>query len=151
MVATWWVLTGSASPTLTAEEPVAAAPKAPSKTQQKTFYPQPILTKPKPDILISEGDAAPLQTDRQLHQPSPTDSGFSIQMGAFKQKEGAQRRLKELERQGYEARIISHEQEGSSIFRVIAGDFRTREEAIQAAKDLKGAGVEAFVRTTEAE
>jgi len=150
MLATWWVLTGPASPSLTAVEPKYGAGSLP-EVQAQAFSPQPTDSREQPEILVEKGNAAAIAPhtspeSSRLQESEAAESGFTVQIGAFQREEGATRQLAKLEEQGYEARLVSHEEGGAVIFRLVAGDFHTREEAAAAAKDLRNRGMDAFVR-----
>lgn len=154
MVATWWVLTGSASPTLTAEEPgrIIGSSHVPEReTQKGASSLQAIPTSQQPEVYVEEGETSFRLLDTPQSLPEKAENGFVVQIGAFQQEEGALRRLKELGEQGYEARIVSFEENGTALFRVILGSFSTKEEAELAANALKTAGVEVFLRAMESD
>jgi cell division protein FtsN len=154
MLATWWVLTGPASPSLTAVEPKYGAgslPEVQAETETQAFSPQPAGFREQPEILVEKGNAAAIAPhtspeSSRLQEPEAAESEFAVQIGAFLHEEGATRQLAKLEEQGYDARLVSHEEGGTVIFRLVAGDFDTREEAAAAAKELKSSGIDAFVR-----
>ena len=154
MVATWWVLTGSASPSLTAAQPeyeAGSLTEVETDTAAKEFPPQQNQPQNPPEIIVEQGNTAvvPLSPSREtsgIRESETADSGFTVQIGAFQQEEGARRRLGELEEQGHEARLISDDQGGTAIYRLVTGEFRTREEATLAAEELRTLGIDAFVR-----
>jgi len=156
MAATWWVLTGTASPSFSAEDTnldQGSTPEILSETQKQGLKPQPVPPLEQPEIIVAETNtkviATPALTETlELQEPQVTGNRFMVQIGAFQQEEGARRRLGELEEQGHEAHVISTEENGTPIFRVVTGNFRTRLEANLAVNDLKAAGIDAFVRET---
>ncbi len=152
MLGTWWVLTDSASPPLSSEETRYEARLSPEGEQNPSdFSVQPEAPSENLQIIVEKGPpAVPVpQTFSDsvgMQEPEATGVGFIVQIGAFRQEEGAKRRLKELEERGCEARLVSDDKGGAVVFRVVAGNFSTREEAAVAVKDLKSSGIDAFVR-----
>jgi DedD protein len=154
MVATWWVLTGTASPSFKAEDTQleeVSTPEIRPGTQKQGLSPQPVPSPEEPEIIVAETNTAvtappPLTETLERQEPQVAVNRFTVQIGAFQQEEGARRRLDKLQEQGYEAHVISTEETGTPIFRVVTGDFRTRLEANLAANNLKAAGIDAFVR-----
>jgi cell division protein FtsN len=146
MVATWYILTGSASPSLTHSETDQLAEPLPKAKRATAHSPEPAQASEKPEIGVEEGEAGLLTTSELSFPQEKIQGEFAVQIGVFKQQEGAKRRKEELEEQGYTARIIPCEIDGVAAFRVVVGGFGSREEAVETANSLKQAGIDAFVR-----
>lgn len=153
MLATWWILTGSASPSLTAAQIETRTIPLP-EPQVRTPAPQQKPESVQPEVLIEKGRLSAVSPAQPDESPAALsvengENGFTVQTGAFQQEEGAKKRLGELQEQGYSARLTTQVEGGKIVFRVLAGDFETREEATVAADDLKAKGIDAFVRESD--
>lgn len=78
--------------------------------------------------------------------PRPEESGFAVQVGSFAQRANAERQLEQLTAQGYEAFIHPDESGSRAIWRVRAGLFEQRDQAIALQRELlEQAGLEGLV------
>ena len=115
------------TPTLTFYQdltaPLTAPPPAkPSKPARAEKSDKPDTT-PKPDR-----GAAP-----ELPGPAPSQSAFTIQVGAYKTREPADALRARLAAAGHDAYVAQVDAPGSVRFRVRVGSFATREAAQQVA------------------
>lgn len=69
---------------------------------------------------------------------SARGSDFSLQLGAFRNLDGARRLLEDLRRSGYDARLARLP--GSTLIRVRLGRFQTREGALELQGELNRGG-----------
>jgi len=146
MLAAWWLVTGSASPTLIIKDPPQQAGSSLGIT---TDTPKLTVQQPVSQELYEKASASGGSDIRQspAHiQASAERAEFTIQLGAFQKEEGARRQLTKLEQRGYKARLLSQREGDTIIHRLIFGDFRTYEEAAAIAKELRSAGMETFIR-----
>jgi hypothetical protein len=80
-------------------------------------------------------------------QPAPATSAslptgrYTVQVGAFRQRENAEAVVRRLRAQGYDAQVVS-----GALVRVWVGRFEKEPAARRLAKDLARAGYPAFVR-----
>jgi len=80
------------------------------------------------------GGRQPPIPDVAVAKPSPpAPGGFSVQVGAFRRMENAERLAGRLRSRGYTARLVP----GPDLTRVRFGSFATREEAARAARRYK--------------
>jgi len=154
MGAVWWVLNSSASPSQRVEgTPSSVSVSSVVRKQAETS--PPVLSDQQPlEVIVEAGNLL-----EEAHQASPVgtasleledaESRYTVQIGVFTHKNGAQRRIAELEERGYTTRLVSLEESGTASFRLVVGAFPTYNEATVTAKDLKVAGIDAFVRSIE--
>ncbi|MGW8181813.1 MAG: hypothetical protein ACWGQW_24045, partial [bacterium] len=97
MLAAWWVLTGSASPSLTTVQTETSSVSLP-EPQARIPAPQQNFETAQPEVRIEQGHvgrALPLAGDKSsITSPVvKAASGFTVQIGAFQKIEGAEKRL----------------------------------------------------------
>ncbi len=96
-------------------------------------------------VSSSEGTLPPLATQRSpgpiQPTPTPASGGYTVQVGAFRQRVNAQAMARQLRAQGYDARLVS-----GSLVRVWIGFFPDQLAARQMAQKLARAGYPSFVR-----
>lgn len=76
---------------------------------------------------------------------SPFEGVFSVQAGAFAQKENAERFQKDLERRYPRVRTVAWESNQRRIYRVRVGEFRTEAEARRFLEELRKDGLDGMV------
>ena len=154
MGAIWWVLAGSAS----TSRPVESTPSqglASSRVQERTKITPPVASDQQPlEVIVKSGNA--LEENLQSSPASTAsleledlESHYTVQIGAFQQKDGARKRMAELAERGYDSHLVSLEEAGTVTFRLVVGAFPSYDEASAAADGLKVAGIDAFVRNIE--
>ncbi len=105
--------------------PVVVTPK-PKKSPEKV----------KPEIVAGAG------SERSSAKEIPPVGTLTINLGSFRQKQGADRYVAELKKQGIEAFSWEVNLPGKGRwYRVSAGRFSTREEAVNYAKKLNQEGI----------
>ena len=138
MLATWWAITGSASPPLSTDQTrEVSSPRA--KTEMETQR-RPSKPATRETEIYAANPAAPVS------EPAISGAEYTIQVGAFQQEEGARRRLSELRESGHQGRIVAQTENGTNIFRVLVGKYSTRDEASLAVNHLRESEIEAFIR-----
>ena len=74
--------------------------------------------------------------------------GFSLQVGAFSQVEGANNRADVLVKAGYDARVETSYSGGTELNTVLVGNFKDRESAERMKSILKkDQGMDSFILT----
>lgn len=154
MGATWWVLTLSVSPSRPVED-LPSEGVVSSRVQKHTQVSSPAPSEQRqPEVIIERGNSAEVVLQTPPHSDSSlkledAESRYTVQIGAFQLKDGAQRRMAELAEQGYDSYLVALEESGTVTFRLVVGAFPTYDEASATADDLKVSGIDAFVRTLE--
>lgn len=107
--------------------------------------------------LATGGDAelaSLVLADRDLHcgeataaasaaPPAPPGGDFATQIGAFRTLDAAERMIEQVRSRGFEARAVLTPTSG--LVRVRVGRFLTKAEAVDHARRLRDAGIEALV------
>ncbi|MEO0185363.1 MAG: SPOR domain-containing protein [candidate division WOR-3 bacterium] len=75
----------------------------------------------------------------------PTKEYYTIQVGSFKNRDNAEKRLEELKAKGYNGRIVEASVMDKLYFRVWVGDFETMEQARSVAAKLDSLGIKGNV------
>ncbi len=75
---------------------------------------------------------------REIIKPEVSETGYSVQLGAFAVPENATRLAASLREEGLDAYYFRHE---SGLYKVRIGDFPTRTEAIDRAESLVAEGI----------
>ena len=73
--------------------------------------------------------------------PSPPQTLYTVQVGAYRDLENAKAMVARLERDGYSARILS-----GSLHRVVVGEFETEDQARRLAALLAHSGYSTYIR-----
>lgn len=113
----------------TTDVPDVAEPEGPSTTKEaKAATPQPVVT-PKPE-------PAPRSAAKPAELPAPpkAGSGWSLQMGAFRSRENADKQAASLKAKGYPATVSAP---AGGLFRVRVGPYADRAEADRVAAKVK--------------
>lgn len=103
---------------------------------------QPPIIPPAPPVAPS-GTSVP--TPAAGSAGAPSDSGYMLQAGAFKAPDDAEGMKARLALLGFEARVMSAEVNGQTVYRVRIGPFAQQEEANRARSRLADGGIEASV------
>jgi rare lipoprotein A len=104
----------------------------------------------------SESNVQPLITEKKINPADKTEvvstekqveNGYTVQAGAFKLKENADKMKLQLEEKGYEqVTILESSDNGQPVFKVVLGPFATLPETLKVQKDLKAdQNTDAFV------
>lgn len=116
-------------------EPQPAAP-APVRPEPE---PAPQVARQEPPPVIEE-EPPPVQT-ASLPEPEPepaTRGPYSVQVGAFRSKENSDAVVRDLESRGYEPFVVPLTTRRRSVLHTVRiGRYTTREEALEAAADLR--------------
>jgi cell division septation protein DedD len=84
--------------------------------------------------------------ESQETRKSASSRKYTVQVGAFKNPSDAHALMLKLDKKGYPAAVIMTKTKNESIFKVLAGEFSTREEAeVFSIKLKKTEGLKAFV------
>ncbi len=103
---------------------------------------QPPIIPPAPPTAIP-GASAPASAPATA--PAPSDSGYMLQAGAFKAPDDAEGMKARLALLGFEARVMSAEVNGQTVYRVRIGPFAQQDDANLARNRLADGGIEASV------
>jgi cell division protein FtsN len=114
---------------VSAPEPRPAAPPAPPST------PAPAAPSLPP---AASAPALPPATKAPVAAAPAAPNGWTVQVGAFKNRHQADETRQHLAAAGLDASVVSvSAQDGQPRFRVRVGTYRTREEAVAAAQRLR--------------
>ena len=114
---------------VSAPEPWPAAPPAPPST------PAPAAPSLPP---AASAPALPPATKAPVAAAPAAPNGWTVQVGAFKNRHQADETRQHLAAAGLDASVVSvSAQDGQPRFRVRVGTYRTREEAVAAAQRLR--------------
>ena len=84
--------------------------------------------------------------ESQETRNSTSSRKYTVQVGAFKNPSDAHALMLKLDKKGYHAAVIMKKTKNERIFKVLAGEFNTREEAeVFSIKLKKTEGLKAFV------
>jgi cell division septation protein DedD len=114
-------------------EPQPAAPVRPAPEPP----PQVVRQEPPPPV---EEEPPPVQTaSLSQPEPEPAETGpYSVQIGAFRSKENSDAVVRDLESRGYDPFVVPLTTRRRSVLHTVRiGRYTTREEALQAASDLR--------------
>ncbi len=130
------------SPPIKVESPVPQPPTpAPSPKEEKPMALAPVEAKPSEGTASSrpEDKALPQKDQTKMAKKSPAPrGGFTVSVGAFKEKSRADRYVEELKRQGLDAFTWTSEVPGKGTwYRVSIGSFSTQKQAEEYAKELQ--------------
>jgi len=115
-------------------EPQPAAP-APVRPEPEPA-PQVVRQEPPPPV----EEPPPVQTASLPEpEPEPAETGpYSVQVGAFRSKENSDAVVRDLESRGYDPFVVPMTTRRRSVLHTVRiGRYTTREEALQAAADLR--------------
>ncbi len=87
---------------------------------------------PKPELTPKINSTKP--SKMQTAKPPRPDRGFTIQLGAFKQKSVADKLDEQLRQKGYDSFVLAVNKD---LFRVRVGSFKSREEAKVVSNQIK--------------
>ena len=111
-------------------QPAAPAPVRPAPEPP----PQVVRQEPPPPV----EEEPPAQT-ASLPEPEPAERGpYSVQVGAFRSKENSDAVVRDLESRGYDPFVVPLTTRRRNVLHTVRiGRYTTREEALQAAADLR--------------
>ncbi len=87
-----------------------------------------------PEAVSEAADSSSTETTATQQQGDGTY--YAVHVASFKQIERAGRQMEYYERKGFEARVVEVTVKGERWFRIIIGDFATREEAVAIRMEL---------------
>jgi len=129
-----------------ASSPLSAAPLSNSAAQSKGTDVSPEAS---PDIVIEGGasqESPPESRQAPTHRSGAIKSGdLVLQLGAFKSEQGAEKRAAEIRSKGIPCQVRSPETAGD-YFRVLAGPYESKSDALSDQVLLKEEGVDSFLR-----
>jgi DedD protein len=119
-------------------EPLKSEPLKPEPQKSEPLKPEPL----KPESLKPE----PLKPTTPKAKPSPKVDGFMVQVGAYANRDAANRVKTKLEASGHRVLIQTIKTaEGAERHRVRIGPFETREQALEVRDRAKAQGYDAAV------
>lgn len=92
-----------------------------------------------------EEPAAAQPVRKSASKSSAVSETYSVQVGAFKKREEADDRVRDLRAKGFESRVFPPESSGE-FYRVKIGKFSTRPEAVAMEQQLRNSGFDCFVK-----
>lgn len=116
-----------------------------------TAHEKPVTEKPKQEPVIAAKQTQ-TQPETQARNPEPThqDAGgykFLVQAGIFSVENSAKSLVSKIDAQGGNAYIEPVVQPDKTVYKVIAGKYRTEQEARDFIAKLKDAGIASFIKT----
>jgi len=97
---------------------------------------------------VNKKDEEPVEDQpvrKSASKSSAVSETYSVQVGAFRGKQDADDRARDLRAKGFESRVIPPEPSGQ-FYRVKVGSFSTRAEAVDMEQRLKNNGFDCFVK-----
>ncbi|GAM13031.1 N-acetylmuramoyl-L-alanine amidase [Mesobacillus selenatarsenatis] len=96
---------------------------------------------------VAQGHANGIAKAFNLTPKEATDRGalYKVIAGSFKQRENAEKRVTDLDAQGYDSFISTSEVSGETWYRVQAGAFSSRENAETRLQEIESKGIDAFI------
>jgi cell division protein FtsN len=82
---------------------------------------------------------------KSASKSSAVSGTYSVQVGAFRRRQEADDRVRDLQAKGFDCRVVSPEPSGE-FYRVKVGRFSTRAEAVAMVQRLKNSGFDCFVK-----
>lgn len=133
----------------------APRPAQPQPSQQAQTTPKPAHQQPQPQQQAAAPKAtSPAATagNNAVKPPSASDAntGYFLQVGAYKTETDAEQQRARLGFQGFESKVTKRDVSGVTYFRVRVGPFSKFEEMNSARQRLSDAGVDtAVIRFTK--
>jgi DedD protein len=117
-------------------EPQPTAPAPAPVRPEPTPAPQVARQEPPPPPV--EEPPPPVQT-ASFPEPEPVEKGaYSVQVGAYRSKENSDAAVRDLESRGYDPFVVPMTTRRRSVLHTVRiGRYTTRQEALQAAADLR--------------
>ena len=138
----------SLPPTPSVQKKLPVLVQIPKKTLPKLqfeFYT--LLTQKEPETVTAEQQVVKVVTEQKIalaHEPS---AQFMVQLAAFNNQAEAERMRASLALKGVSTQVIAGEQGAHQWYRVIAGPFGNREEAVAAQNAIiKKEGIRGMIR-----
>jgi cell division protein FtsN len=133
------VADGTLSPKANTDNSIAkdSPPETDEAQQNQTWYQS-----------VNKKDEEPVEDQsvrKSASKSSAVSETYSVQVGAFKMKQDADDRARDLRAKGFESRVIPPEPSGQ-FYRVKVGSFSTRAEAVDMEQRLKNNGFDCFVK-----
>ncbi|MHB1456766.1 MAG: SPOR domain-containing protein [Armatimonadota bacterium] len=113
--------------------------------------PQVVPVKPEPVKPVVE-PARPVKAPVTIDNPArnaASKGSFRVQAGAYANKANAEKLLADLSRRGYSVEIQSSLAESLTLYKVLIGNFKSREDAQKLANELNSKGNTASVISTK--
>ena len=128
----------------------AQAPAAEVEVTEGTPEPSDSSTVRQADTLeqlshAPEATAPPTPAPATPPPPQPKQHKFYVQVGVYADRRNADTVASDLTNQGYGAGVRQVMRGSSTLYQVLVGNPRSREEAKQFADELRGAGKQAFL------
>jgi cell division septation protein DedD len=127
-------------------EPPAARPCPEPIAPVETPAPQPAAPAPSPEpVQIAEAEAPPPAPVEKPARPravqaalrQESSGAFSVQVGAFSQKENSDAVMRKLESRGYQPYVVEMPGRRARLQTVRIGRYADREEALRAASEFR--------------
>jgi len=137
------------------ESPEKVEPEIVADAGSEKVYRAPVVVPPKPQKSpekMKPEIVADARSERTLAEEIPPVGTFTVNLGSFRQKQGADRYVEKLKKQGIDAFSweVNLPKKGR-WYRVSAGRFSTRQEAVNYTKKLNQEGISGTFITRIAE
>ena len=104
--------------------------------------PLPARPEPEPSPQVAEEEPPPVPEEPPVQVaslPEPAEEGaYSVQVGAFRSKENSDAVVRDLESRGYDPFVVPLTTRKRNVLHTVRiGQYTTRQEALQAAADLR--------------
>jgi len=96
------------------------------------------------EVVKEEKLSPPEEKEKEVVEKPMAEGKFLVVVGSFKSKRNANKKLKALEKEGFQGTV--NQLEGSKLQTVIAGRFPTNAEAEALMKKIKDSGLRAIVK-----
>lgn len=134
------VADGALSPKANTDNSIAeGSPPETEEAQQNQGWYQSINKK-------EEEPAAAQPVRKSASKGSAVSETYSVQIGAFKRRQEADDRVRDLRAKGFDSKVFPPESSGG-FYRVKIDKFSTRDEAVATAQRLRNNGFDCFVKT----
>lgn len=128
----------------TQQTPVAQIPVEIQKPQENKNDKEPQQIEKAKEMVPSRSTLK--AGESQETRDSRSSGKYTVQVGAFKNSSDAHALMLKLDKKGYHAAVIMKKAKNERIFKVLVGEFNTREEAeVFSIKLKKTEGLKAFV------
>ncbi|MDD3643264.1 MAG: SPOR domain-containing protein, partial [Candidatus Krumholzibacteria bacterium] len=110
-------------------EPAAKGPDADARQQDPAAGQTGAVSRTQPAQTQDQAAGAQPEKTPETATPAPAGSHFAVHVASFRETQRAGRETDYLEKHGYVASIREADVKGVTWYRVLVGEYRTREEA----------------------
>jgi len=141
-----------ASQSATKETPPLSGGALPT---ERISAPEPVSTPPKEQAAVTKPAAPPAKPAARSapsgganRTPRPVEAGFTVQVAASREKQDAEKLVRELRSRGFDVFVVTprFSDAKDNLYRVQVGPFATREEAARVRDRVAKEGFKPFIR-----